>query len=70
MPVSVMQSGLQSHTPLDKGQFRKMASVAIVDAAIRGVFMGFPILVAGSNLYSVCFIPAGLDGDCAWEKAL
>lgn len=59
-----MQSGLQSHTPLDKGQFRKTASVSIVDAARRGVLMASPILVAGSNLYLLQLkIPAGFDGD-------
>lgn len=64
MPASVMQSGLQSHTPLDKGEFRKTASVSIVDAARRAVIMDSPILVAGSNLCSVQLkIPAGFDGD-------
>lgn len=64
MPANVMQSGLQSHTPLDKGEFRKVASVSIVDAPTRGVLMESSILVAGSNLYSVQLkIPAGFDGD-------
>lgn len=56
VPASVMQSELQSHTLLDKGQFRKMASVSVVDAATRGGLMESPILVAGGNLYLVLLV--------------